>query len=310
MGINPFRRAIGTLLVAGAAALLSPPPANAATPASADPTVIDTPGQPLGVVAAPDGLLYVSDYSPAGGVSVFKPGETKAARQIQAGLFSTSIAMTSDGTLYVLQNSEDMHTEIGVVEPGANEVSETIPLARGMHWLTAAPDGSLYVASPFEGTVSVVLPGQARVERVVEAGPYPVEVTVAKDGTAYATNQHAGTVTVVPGGASGPSRTIDMGRTSSPHGIAAATDGTVYVANVLSNDVAVIEPGATEVARRIRVGREPQEVVAAPDGTVYVTNAGDNTVSVIQAGTDRVAETVPTGEDPAGWQSWRTAQWR
>ncbi|WP_267278055.1 hypothetical protein [Arthrobacter sp. CDRTa11] len=293
MNIKPFSRAVCALLLAGAAALLAPAPASAQ-----DSQVINVSGQPLGVVAGPDGTLYVSDYNFLGGVSVFRSGEAQAFRHIKVGHFSTSMAMTSDGTLYVLQSTESMQTELGVVTPGAGEVSATIPLTQGNHWLTTSPDGSLYVASGNDGTVSVVLPGGTKVHRVMEAGHSPVEVTVAKGGTAYAVNQHAGTVSVIPSGATSPSHTIDVGKSSSPHGIAAAPDGNVYVANVLSNAVAVIEPGGTKVARWIRVGREPQEVVAGPDGRVYVTNSADNTVSVIPPGADRVAETIPTGEDP------------
>ncbi|MCO4250679.1 hypothetical protein [Pseudarthrobacter raffinosi] len=64
------------------------------------------------------------------------------------GRFPSSLAVTTDGTLYVLQSTESGQAQIGVVAPGAAEAGFAIGVTPGEHWLTAGPDGSLYVANP------------------------------------------------------------------------------------------------------------------------------------------------------------------
>jgi streptogramin lyase len=99
------------------------------------------------VVAGPDGTLYVSDYDWAGGISVYPPGETRTYRTVKVGRFPSSLAMTPDGTLYAVQSNDAGQSEIGVVAPGVGEAAAAIPVTSGGHWLTAGPDGSLYVGA-------------------------------------------------------------------------------------------------------------------------------------------------------------------
>lgn len=87
---------------------------------------------------------------------VAAPASAADSKAIVAVGQPLGVATRPDGTLYVAR-SKGAQSEIGVVAPGAGEVSLVMKVSAGTHWLTVGPEGSLYMVNPNEDSMSVVV---------------------------------------------------------------------------------------------------------------------------------------------------------
>lgn len=130
----------------------------------------------------------------------------------------------------------------------------------------------------------------------VAVGQHPEAVAVDQaDGTAYVSNQNdfGGTVSVVNEAKKSVATTIQLGRGTSPDGVAVDPNTrTVFVADTTNNRVSMIDTASHGVRGSIPVGSNPGGIaVDSKTGRVYVTT--EHGVAVINEATRAVVATVP-----------------
>jgi YVTN family beta-propeller protein len=220
---------------------------------------------------------------------------------------------------------------VGVIDPGAAAVtaeyrtgSDPGAVAKGA--------GSVWVASPSEGTVSRIHRQTDRLE-TIDVGPAPAGLAFG-GGSLWVAGGDDGAVAQVDPGANRVLQRIPIG-----NGLRAVAVGygALWAATALDGEVVRIDLRSGHITRRIAVGGQPAALatgagsvwaaaeesgtiaridprsgdvldaipvgngpaaVAVGLGAVWVANRQDGTVSRIDPATDRVTETVPAGRSP------------
>ena len=233
-------------------------------------------------------------------------------------------------------------SSVGVIDPGEAIITTQYRLG-GAPGAVAQGAGSVWVASPANGTVSRLHPKQDRVD-TIDVGQSPAGlafgggslwVAGADDGTLAqvdpAANRVVQRITVGNGARAvavgfggiwvataldGEVVRIDLhsGRVTKRvavggHPVALATGaGAVWVASEESGTVARIDPGTGEAVDAISVGNGPVSVAVGLGG-VWTANRDDGTVSRIDPVTNRVTNTVPVGRQPSALAIAENALW-
>jgi YVTN family beta-propeller protein len=153
--------------------------------------------------------------------------------------------------------------------------------------------GSLWVAGGEDGAVAQVDPAANRVLQRIPIGNGLRAVAVGQ-GSLWAATALDGEVVRVDLRSGHVTRRIAVG---GQPGALATGAGSVWAAAEESGTVARIDPRSGDVLAAIAVGNGPT-AVAVGLGAVWIANRQDGTVSRIDPATDRVTDTVPAGRAP------------
>jgi choice-of-anchor A domain-containing protein/RHS repeat-associated protein len=281
---------------------------------------------PIGVALGPDGSLYVADLDnarvrkvlPSGTITtVAGNGNPQSSGDggpaLEAGLSPYAVAVASDGTLYLVDNT----TSVRKVAPDG-----TISTAYGLtesfiRDVALGPGDSLYVIDQnrvlqvsSEGEVSIVAGSGSVVYSgdggpATEAGMSPEGIAFASDGTLYIAdteNQRVrkvdsqGIITTLAGngnaGFSGDEGPASQAELAYPIEVSVGPDGSVYIVDDANLRVRKVSPdgvittvvgngdpdvvGTGDGGPAIEAGIAPEDVVAGADGTLYL--ADDNRI--------------------------------
>jgi len=155
----------------------------------------------------------------------------------------------------------------------------------------ATSESGVWVTNYSDGTASRIDPDTNEVVATAQVGSEPIGVA-GQETDVWVASFRDGTVSRV-----GPQGDVvarfDLG--GNPVGVATG-DGAVWVTNQADGTVTRIDP-QTEELTPVGIGGAPLGV-AVGEGAVWVTNAGDNTVSRIDPATNAVSATIPVGERP------------
>ncbi len=248
-----------------------------------------------------------------------------AAAILATLVFGLTRLLGSDHLSGLAENS------VGVIDPDAAKITSQYRLGSAPG-AVAQGAGSIWVASPADGTVSRLYPEEDRVD-VIDVGASPVGlafgggslwVAGAEDGAIAQVDPSANRVVQripIGNGVSavaagygglwvattldGEVVRVDLGSGQVTKRVAvggrpvalATGAGAVWVASEESGTVARIDPGSGEAVDAVAVGNAPTAVAVGPGG-VWTANRDDGTVSRIDPAANRVTNTVPVGQTP------------
>jgi len=230
-------------------------PGNGFVHAAGSLTVREVPAGagPLGIVAAPDGRVFVADWYGSTVAVLSRDGAPLAT--LQVGPSPSGMATDSDGTrLYVANREGDT---LSVIDLRTLGTVATVPVGHAPFGVTV--QGSrVFVANVQSGDVSVLDAATLQELRRLKVGEFPYAVAVTPDGArVLVTNQHSGTLSVFDGPGYRPMPDIPVG--DYPEGIAMSADGSrAYVAVWMDNKLAEVDVAAGRVVRSIAVGESPR----------------------------------------------------
>ena len=232
---------------------------------------------------------------------------------------------------------------VGLIDAKSDAITSEYRLGGELGGVVAG-GGSVWVASPNQGTVSRVRPAKNRVE-VIDVGPGPAALAFGLGGLWVASEERGEIVRVDPESDRILQRIPAVGNGLRAIAVGA---GAVWAATALDNNVVRLDPTTGRVATRIPVGGHPVALAvgagavwaAAEDagvvvrvdpasndsvdsipvgngpsavtvafGAVWTANQQDGTVSRIDPATDHVTATVPAGRAPVALAAAGGALW-
>lgn len=208
---------------------------------------------PLGIVAAPDGRVFVADWYGSTVAVLTRDGAPLAT--LQVGPSPSGMATDPAGTrLYVANREGDT---LSVIDLRTLGTVATVPVGHAPFGVTVQ-GGRVFVANVQSGDVSVLDAATLQELRRLKVGEFPYAVAVTPDGArVLVTNQHSGTLSVFDGPDYRPMPDIPVG--DYPEGIAMSADGSrAYVAVWMDNKLAEVDVAAGQVVRSIAVGESPR----------------------------------------------------
>ena len=272
--------------------------------------------EPFGIVAAPDGTIFVSDAGQANQVRRISPDGVVST---VAGGFRTpsGLALTSDGTLYVAETGAHTIRRIGpdgIVStlagdgtPGFADGPAAQARFNGPIGLAVASDGRVVVADTYNDRIRVIETNG--IVRTLAGSGRPGSSDGVADGASFDTPTglalDARGIVYVADTGNGVVRTVDLeGRASTPvwaHGdgfvrplgVASGPGGELYVADE-SGRIVAIRDGAVRTLAGAGVGfhdgqgtsaqfRRPAGVALLRPGHLVVADAGNALVRLVAA---------------------------
>jgi streptogramin lyase len=242
--------------------------------------------------------VYVSILTP-NVVDIFYDGNIGTPTVLSAGVPVRGLALDTNGTLYVADNSNN-----GVSEYRAGTTTQIASLSgSGMstpYALSLDTNGTLYVANYGGNSVTEYVRDSTTATTTLNdasiSGPYGITVDTA--GTVYLANFGGNTVTEYTGGATTPGVTLNSASgINGPHGVAVDANGTLYVANFTGNSLAEFAAGSTVATFPVTSGLSgPYGVSVDAAGTLYVVNETTKSVNEYLHGQGAPVVTIPTGD--------------
>jgi YVTN family beta-propeller protein len=218
---------------------------------------------------------------------------------------------------------------VGVIDQGGSRITAQYPVGRAPG-AVASGGGSVWVASPLDGTVSrldgrhepvttipvggepdalafgagslwvadgdgrdvaQVDPGSNQVMQRIPAANAPKSLVVA-GGALWVVSGADGSVRRIEIG--GASRTLRLGAKATA---VAAGAGAIWVTSEEAGTVTRVDRRSGAIVTQVNVGNGPT-AVAVGEGAVWVVNRGDGTLSRVDPAKNAVSGTVPVGTDP------------
>jgi ABC-type transport system substrate-binding protein/DNA-binding SARP family transcriptional activator len=205
---------------------------------------------------------------------------------VAAAVFGATRLFGSDHLSDLTENS------VGVVDPGDGTITAQYRLG-GAPGPIAQGAGSVWVASPADGTVSRLHPEGNRVD-TIDVGPSPVGLAFG-GGSLWVAGGEDGAIAQVDPAANRVIQRIPVG-----NGVSAVAVGYggVWVAAALDGEVARVDLHSGRVTDRIAVGGRPV-ALATGAGAVWVTSEEAGTVVRIDPAAADAVDSVAVGSGPA-----------
>jgi len=218
------------------------------------------------------------------------------------------IDISPDGKQLFVSNEND--NLVSIIDIGAHDVADTVPVGVEPEGMGISPDGKLVVNTSETTNMAHVIDLAAhQVVANILVDPRPRVAVWTKDGAQFwVSSEIGGTVSVIDA----VSRTVIkkisfavQGLTAEqiqPEGIAITPDRKLaFVALGPANRVAVVDAQTYEVKDYILVGQRVWGITLNPSATrLYTANGLSNDVTVIDVSTLEAIKSIPVGEEPWG----------
>jgi len=273
--------------------------------------------EPFGIVAAPDGTIFLSDAGQANQIRRISPDGRVST--VASGFSTPSgLALASDGTLYVADTGSHTIRRVspeGVVStlagdgtPGYADGPAAHARFNGPIGVAVAADGRVVVADTYNDRIRVIetngtvrtLAGSGRpgaIDGVADGASFDTPTGLAIDarGTVYVADTGNRVVRTVDaeGSATTPAWAYGDGFVR-PLGVTVAGDGELYVSDEAGRIVAVRPDGAIRTLAGAGVGfrdgegvraqfRRPSGVALLRPGHLVVADAGNSLLRLVAA---------------------------
>lgn len=205
------RREVWTAATETAGKVLVLDPSSLATIAS-----INVGRAPAEVTFSKDGRLAFVGNTGSASISVINVSSRNVVKTIGVGASPVGAWGTGDGDRLYVDNEQD--ATLSLLDSAALEHVRTNPLGFVPAMIATAPDGSVWIADPFNARIVIYDRDATRKLGEVPAAPGAHGVTFGRDGLlAYVTNQDADTVTIVDTRTLRPVKELRVG--SKPNGL-------------------------------------------------------------------------------------------
>jgi YVTN family beta-propeller protein len=246
------------------------------------------------VVSHSDGRVYANTTKNR--VAVIDGASRKVVMQIAVGDDPSHIELSHDGRRLYVANSGS--NDVTIIDTATDSVVATVPTGKRPLLPCVAMDGSVYLPSGPDRTVTV-LGGDGHVRNTVPVGAAPHDIAASPDGRwAYQPNSASHTVTVIDNHNCSVVGEVTVGL--GPGHIVFDTESRfAYVANTVSDDVTVIDASRHEVVATIPAGKGAHLPAISHDGRRgYVANFASDDLTVWDCRNHRVIATIPVGTYP------------
>ena len=189
-------------------------------------------------------------------------------------------SMTMSGAMTAM--SGPGQDDIDVINTATKKLVDTITVAPNPHWITAGPDGLLYVTNHTSGEITIVNSNTNKVVKVFPVGETPHAIYTSPDGSRLAVTSYGGAeVFIVSTATDKVVATIPVGR--EPLDVEYTPDGRyICTTNSEDNTVSVIDPATNKVIDTIKTGKQPTSIDFLPNGRQgYVTDEGSSTIEIL-----------------------------
>jgi YVTN family beta-propeller protein len=181
---------------------------------------------------------------------------------------------------------------VGVIDPKSAAITTQYRVG-SEPGAVAAGAGSVWVASPRDGTVSRIHRDEDRLE-TIDVGPAPVALAFGA-GSLWVAGGEDGAVAQVDPAANRVVQRISVG-----NGLRAIAvgNGALWAATALDGEVVRIDLSSGRVTRRIAVGGQPA-ALATGEGAVWAAAEESGTVVRIDARTGEILQAIAVGNGPS-----------
>jgi YVTN family beta-propeller protein len=277
-------------------------------------TSIQVGGNPTGIVAAPDGKLFVDNAS-TNQVEEIDPSSGTILNRITVGSDPQFLAETPDGHTVMVPN--EASNTVSVIDTATGTVSATITVGPSPVSVAVSPDGSrAYVTNSGSNTVTPIDLRTMTALSPITVGSAPYGAAVTPDGNTLLVSLNADhAVALIDTRTGSVSQRIDVGaypQGGAVYGVAVAPGGsTAYVAEAATNTFSAprsVIP-VDLVSRRARAplpqsapstfvfpGLHPDGVAVSPNGRVVLGTDWSGT-SVSRFAVQQPAAYAPVTED-------------
>lgn len=268
----------------------------------------------------------------SGNVSFFSPflgaGAAVSTISLPAGTQPTYVNTTQTDAVYVaLRSTSGAAGSLGVITPGVNQLSQTVPVGIEPVALVETPDKTkLYVVNKNGngagvGTVTAIASLDKKVLANITVGVAPVYAIATPDSKyVFVLNRGGNSVSVISTATNQNLGNIPVGASADVTDIPLnnpmyfdSRQQRLYVVNSNDGTLSAFDTSAlptlpTPVSGSplplFQLGAPapwPVSVVALSDGSrVYVANSATNTVTVVNARSMTVTKNIPVGVNPVG----------
>lgn len=209
-----------------------------------------------------------------------------AAAILAAIVFGLTRLLASDHLSGLAEDS------VGVISPGDATITTQYRLG-GTPGPVAQGAGSVWVASPGDGTVSRLHPDEDRVD-TIDVGQSPAGLAFG-GGSLWVAGADDGTLAQVDPAANRVVQRITVG--NGPRAVAVGYGG-IWVATSLDGEVVRIDLDSGRVTKRVAVGGQPV-ALATGAGAVWVASEESGTVTRVDPSTGEALEAIAVGNGPA-----------
>jgi len=248
--------------------------------------------QARAAATAPNGMLYVADYS---GFAVQKvnPATNAIIQTISLIDLPSKIILASNNHLYVVAGSY-----LFEIDPATDALTGPFEIdINSVSWsLVQAPNGYLYVSNLSSNIISVVDPTSHAVVTTIDIGATTQGLAISDEGILFAVSTTGDAIVVIDTTDNSVVQTVTG--FSSATEIAIADNGFIYVGNSGTHEVYKLDPTDYSVATIISVGQTPAALAKDTNGQIWVANMYSHNIMRINPSTDTVTATVSTSNNP------------
>ena len=220
-------------------------------------------GNPTGIVVAPNGDLFVANYS-KNQLQEVDPSSRTIVKTIPVGIHPQWPALTPDGKTVLVPNAGS--DSVTAVDITTGAVEATIPVGTSPTDIAITPDGSrAYVTNLSSDSVTPIDLATLSPQPEIPVGSGPIAAAATPDGQNIVISLNkAGAVVLLNIATGQVSTPISVG--GSPYDVAISPDGTTAYVNDAPGAVVPIQLATRTVLPAFPAGNVPNGNAISPDG--------------------------------------------
>jgi virginiamycin B lyase len=251
-------------------ALLVPATAQAA-PSPVFSESVTLSGDPLDVVAGPDGALWFTARGANGVGRLTADGLTPT--WFPVGLKPNGIAASPDGNLWFADTGSP--GQIRTVTPGGSLSTTSTGGDTQPTGIVAGPDNALWFTEAKTDQIGRVTTGGLLTHPSTIAGSGPYGITVGPDGALWFTAESSGKIGRLPANGSVATMYALPDSSSQPEGIVAGPDGALWFTEYGADKIGRMTTGGSLVEYDVPGTGQPSDIVVGTDGALWFTDTKD-----------------------------------